>query len=178
MPARINIPLDVPYGRLTVLSEAEPHRVNGHVRYRRWSCLCICGATVVVRQDNLTRGITESCGCLNKERSSEAHLMHGVTGSPEHLAWQNLKGRCAGRTDKTVRNYKDRGIVVCDGWREDFVTFLTDVGLRPNPELSIDRKDNNGNYSCGHCEQCLRNGWPMNVRWATRIQQRLNQRPR
>jgi hypothetical protein len=29
----------------------------------------------------------------------------------------------------------------------------------------LDRKDPFGNYSCGECEQCIANKWPMNCRW-------------
>jgi hypothetical protein len=50
------------------------------------------------------------------------------------------------------------------------------MGLPPSPSHSIDRKDNDGNYSCGRCKQCRRNGWTMNCRWATWRQQQNNRR--
>jgi hypothetical protein len=47
-------------------------------------------------------------------------------------------------------------------WREDFAAFLKDMGRCP-PGLTLDRKNNNGNYSPGNC------------RWATWKVQRNNQ---
>lgn len=63
---------------------------------------------------------------------------------------------------------------MCQGFDNSFETFLRIVGFRPNSELSIDRVDNNGHYSCGECEECLMNGWSMNLRWATIWQQNNN----
>lgn len=50
------------FGRLTVIDRA-PNK-NKKVY---WICQCECGATVRVRADQLTRGVTKSCGCLHKE---------------------------------------------------------------------------------------------------------------
>ena len=66
-----------------------------------------------------------------------------------------------------------RGIIVCDNWRTSFPAFLKSLGDCP-PKMSVDRKDNNGNYSCGDCDQCRANGWPMNCRWATALEQVIN----
>jgi hypothetical protein len=50
------------------------------------------------------------------------------------------------------------------------------VGNKPSPQHSIDRINNDGHYSCGKCKQCLRNGWTMNIRWASREVQNNNTR--
>ena len=42
--------------------------------------------------------------------------------------------------------------------------------------MTIERIDNNGHYSCGRCPECIANGWPMNCKWATRIEQARNKR--
>lgn len=39
-----------------------------------WSCKCDCGNVITARGYNLRRGITQSCGCLQKERASEASV--------------------------------------------------------------------------------------------------------
>ena len=49
------------FGRLTVISKAE--NLNGKWA---WNCICSCGNEVVVRGDNLRNGMTQSCGCLNR----------------------------------------------------------------------------------------------------------------
>lgn len=86
------------------------------------------------------------------------------TRSPEYIAWQNMIRRCENPQHKNYRYYGGRGISVFPQWRLNFEAFLFWMGPRPNPGLSLDRIDNDGNYE------------PGNVRWATREQQRRNQR--
>lgn len=57
------------FGRLTVI---KLHSVDKH-RNRVWECECECGNKVNVIGNDLYRGHTKSCGCLQKERTSEAH---------------------------------------------------------------------------------------------------------
>lgn len=54
------------YGRLVVLEEAEHYR-QGWTAHRQWLCQCDCGNQKIVRQNNLTQGLTKSCGCLRSE---------------------------------------------------------------------------------------------------------------
>ena len=72
----------------------------------------------------------------------------------------------AGCENPRARNFKyygGRGIAVCDRWHK-FENFFTDMGKRPSKGLSIDRIDNDGNYT------------PTNCRWATKSEQRKNSR--
>lgn len=87
-----------------------------------------------------------------------------------------MNRRCVAQSGKDYRNYAGRGIRVCEGWRNSFESFIADMGQRPSDEYSIDRKNNDGNYSCGHCDECQRNGWPANCRWATVAEQSVNKR--
>ena len=52
------------YGRLTVLSEADPIIRGNHRARRAWLCLCDCGKKIIKAEDNLLSGHTRSCGCL------------------------------------------------------------------------------------------------------------------
>ena len=62
--------------------------------------------------------------------------------------------------------YGGRGITVHPAWRKSFQAFYDYIGDKPSPIHSLDRIESDGNYE------------PGNVRWATPLQQNLNQRLR
>lgn len=62
------------FGRLVVLHRDED-KPKGHGHKAYWVCQCDCGNIVSVVGTNLRNGKTQSCGCLQKERTSEAALV-------------------------------------------------------------------------------------------------------
>lgn len=58
------------FGRLRVIKEVEPKGYK-----RRYLCKCDCGNEKVVYLDNLSRGMTTSCGCFQKEKARESSLI-------------------------------------------------------------------------------------------------------
>lgn len=101
---------------------------------------------------------------------------HGATNTVEYHCWVSMKNRCYIPTHPRFKDWGGRGIKVCGHWRNSYVKFIFDLGLKPSPELSLDRIDNNMHYSCGHCDECVGNGWTLNCRWATVKEQAVNRR--
>jgi hypothetical protein len=80
-------------------------------------------------------------------------------GTRTHKIWENMIQRGRGNGHLRERYY-DRGIRVCKRWY-NFNNFLADMGVCP-PGLTIERKNNDGNYE------------PLNCCWATRKEQSRN----
>lgn len=146
------------FGKLTVSHPASPAK-DGR---RRWHCQCSCGSTTAVTVSRLLSGMTRSCGCLIRETLRRTATTHGKSRTPEHRVWCGIVNRCHNPKEPTYPRYGGRGIKVCRRWRESFMAFLADLGPKPSPKHTLDRKNNDGNYE------------PRNCRWATRTEQARN----
>ena len=74
-----------------------------------------------------------------------------------------MRRRCKSSTSTGFHRYGGRGIKVCKRW-DSFAKFLLDMGPRPSPAHTIDRKNNDGDYT------------PNNCAWATMTEQARNRR--
>lgn len=140
---------------------------------------CSCGKTFSTQLGAIKNGYIKSCGCVQLkflEEYNKAKFKHKGCGTKEYMIWSKIKDRCLNPRYKKFENYGGRGITICKGWKEDFKNFIVDMGKKPGEGYSVERNDNNGNYSCGHCEECIENGWVANCRWATRKEQNKNKR--
>lgn len=145
------------YGRLTAQWPAG--RTHNAVY---WLFLCVCGRLKTLDGSEVRIGRVRSCGCW------ESKLTHGCARkkrrTPEYICWITMIRRCEDPKADSYKYYGLRGISVCKRWRKSFVNFLKDMGTKPTPKHSIDRINNDGNYS------------PKNCRWATALQQVHNRR--
>ena len=153
------------FGRLIALSDGDKVRDKVEVR-------CECGVVKKVLAGSLYSGNTRSCGCFNREiirakaieRNSTMMISHGMSRTPEYLAWVAMKARCYNTNHPRYKDWGDRGIRVCDQWVNSFENFYRDMGPKPDG-TSINRIDNDGNYEPSNCE------------WASVDVQMSNMRP-
>lgn len=158
------------FERLTVYALLGYHitRERGY-----WLCRCKCGNWRIIPIDKLLRKLAKSCGCYRDDTRCNNNRTHGMSKTPAHRRWADMLTRVNNPNTNSAHNYINRGITACDGLRkfENFYALLGDPPLK----YEIDREDNNGNYSCGKCEECLSKNWPMNVRW---VPKKVNARNR
>lgn len=158
---RIQNLLGLTFGRLLVVQFAGTNKWQN----AQWLCVCKCGNTVTVPSGSLRGENTQSCGCYCKDRISETSTTHGEsrgnTRTTELITYKAAKKRCTKPNDKSYKHYGGRGI---EFRFNSFEEFLTEVGRKPTPKHSIERKDVNGHYEVG------------NVTWATPTEQANNKR--
>lgn len=159
---RIVVAAGTRFGRLVVMAIAPSRNEEGY-----FLCQCDCGTSTEVRWQNLRRGMTQSCGCLKRERLAAEmakRKARAVSHLPEFKAWIAMRDRCTRAKNPEFHNYGGRGITVCDEWMHSFSAFFAHMGYRPSERHSLDRIDVNGHYA------------PGNVRWATTTVQAANKR--
>lgn len=146
------------YGRWRVIRFIT---IRDRVAY--WWCRCRCGRGGLISGHHLRSGQSLNCRRCRDRAAGDTHRIHGESGKNrtwEYNSWCSMHSRCSNPAHSRYRNYGGRGISVCERWRS-FENFLADMG-RCGKGMTLDRRDNDGNYEPGNC------------RWATARQQVLN----
>lgn len=104
---------------------------------------------------------------MNATEKNDFNSYSATVARIKHLksTWHNMNYRCNGKrvSLRTQRAYQEKGISVCDEWKDNFATFY-DWSVENGYEygLTIDRIDPNGDYC------------PENCRWITFQENRSN----
>jgi hypothetical protein len=146
------------HDRLTIMSPS--FRVyRGGKFYRFHLCKCICGKVTVVPRGKVLNRNSTSCGCYRRERAAEANTYHGycTIGNPlreTYIAYTSMVNRA-----EVLLGYER--IKVCKRWivgengLDGFQCFLADMGPKPGPDYSVDRKRSKEGYEPSNCQWLL-----------------------
>ena len=101
--------------------------------------------------------------CYFEYRRKNQHSYNNL-----YRRYVDMKSRCYRKTNCNYKHYGARGIKVCDEWLgkdgyKNFEKWSLENGYKK--ELSLDKIDNNADYS------------PNNCRWTTKRVQNINKRP-
>ena len=158
------VPVGEKWAFLEVISG--PYRLGDKNYYR--TVRCVCGREKPLRSSEINAQTTKSCGCMMLAGKLAAATKHGHTSrkfgrTPEYSVYHAMLNRCYNPNDVAYKYYGERGITVCDRWKNSFQSFVDDMGARPKG-LTLDRVNVDVGYE------------PSNCVWATMATQSKNKR--
>lgn len=122
----------------------------------------ICKKHFKVDSSNVKSGKSSKCRSCS---SSYSNKKHSLSKSRLHHTWRQIKDRCINIKCNSFKDYGERGITLCEEWKNDFMSFYNwSINNGYNETLTIDRINNDGNYE------------PSNCRWTTMEVQASNRR--
>jgi hypothetical protein len=157
------------FGRLQVIKRASNYRQPSGKSIVMWECKCECGSVSVVSSSNLLSGNSKKCKCCNekefKDYLTNGQRKHGDSTKRLYRIWRGMKTRCLNSKTKEFDSYGGRGISICEDWKNSYETFREWALLNGYADdLTIDRKNVDGNYE------------PSNCRWISISEQQSNRR--
>lgn len=136
------------FGKLTIIRDC------GHIYFptsrpkRRVLCKCECGKEKELTLADIKSGRITSCGCKQIEAIKKTATRHGMKHTRFYETFMGIKKRCNDVNYKEYKNYGGRGI------KNEFLSFehFRDTMLSSyQGDLTIERKNVNGNYSPENC---------------------------
>jgi hypothetical protein len=160
------------FGNWTTISDSFSSEVLKGKR-RFITCICACGNTKDVQVSNLVGGRSKDCGCTKRQKLIQRNTAHSLSmdsNTGKHCVYYSrviqAYARCYNENHKFYKDYGGRGIRVDFENKEEFIKFIKHELPGYQEGYSLDRIDNDGNYS------------KTNLRWADARTQNLNRRPR
>jgi len=138
-------------------------KVNGRNKYV-WEC-CVCGSASKGEYANLKKEKKNHCGCLESPYSGHKNpsYKHGKRRSSEYVSWVEMKKRLLYKNHKSYDHYVNVLKLDADPrWLNSFEAFYADMGDKPDPTFTLERKERYKGY------------WADNCCWATKGEQAQN----
>lgn len=120
------------------------HVNKDHRKVHRY--LCACGNTAMIPQRNVLNGTTISCGCMKGKN----HDVHGLRNHRLYSIHAAMMSRCYNSRNYNYKHYGGRGIKVNKSWH-DIKQFISDMDEKFQKGLTLERIDNNKEYSKSNC---------------------------
>ncbi len=142
------------FGRLTITKWLGVINKNTTVE-----AVCECGIVKTYQYSALLKAKcpTKSCGCLGKEQLPFVNIKHNLSGHPLYSVWEGMIRRCYDTTDDWYKHYGERGVTVCDEWRNDvrsFYNWAINNGWKKGLKLDKDKLSPNKSGYCYCPEYC------------------------
>ncbi|GAB3065473.1 hypothetical protein ACFOU0_12350 [Salinicoccus sesuvii] len=124
---------------------------NTTIKHHYFRVKCLCGTLKTVGLSPLRKGRSKSCGCMYGKRYL-FKATHGDSRTRLHGIYCKMIYRCYNEEAEEFKHYGGRGITVCAEWLKSYEHFKK-WALKNGytDKLSIDRKNNNGDYSPDNC---------------------------
>lgn len=156
------------FGELTVV-QATPGTKD-----RKSICKCSCGTVAEIDNRRLLRNEAIGCRACGNRRRAASRETEAATIFPDlaiRRLWQHrytgIVSRCTNPECDAYPDYGGRGIRICQEWLDDriaFYRFAVTLSGWDDPELDIDRIDNNGHYEPGNVRLVSRQANTVNRR--------------
>ncbi len=142
---------------------------DGSIKYLH-DCIKCYTKECVIGTKSKKKTLCKSCLKIQRQENIKKHKIstkHGLRFHPSYERWKNMKARCYNPNNPRYKDWGERGIIVCDLWKNNAKEYIDYISLLDNNHkngYSIDRINNDGNYE------------PDNMKWSTNSEQTLNQR--
>lgn len=138
-------------------------------RRRYWLCKCDCGVEKQIRSDSLKNGVTQSCGCLGKERRIQANTLDisnqrfGRLVALEIASNEKLKGNiwkcicdCGNYIEIPANPLRSGHTRSCGCFHKDRAREVAKIHRFGNKRATIHGLSNSPEYNCweGMIQRC------------------------
>lgn len=117
-------------------------RVNSLAPYSKDNCFWVTPEELLHTPTNSSQ---QSCV------TGRLFEQHGYHGSRPYRIWSNMRLRCYDPKHRRYSVYGGKGIRICDAWLNSFTAFWQDMQEGYTDEMTIDRKNSNGDYEKSNC---------------------------